>query len=435
MSRRRIVLLMACALALPGSPAQAEETRARAASDTGYAPGQVAGWDALVDGLRDLPTRMLARLPEPMRNDPQIQQEVGRLALQALASSAIYAIGSDGDNPVFLPQIGQVLNVGQPNADTSYRTARITPGGTYRIRGQRGSLRMVNVGQLGPGPGEQGAGAAHPGPTRVYHDINALHVDDQGRFDVILSPQRPAGYTGDWWELQPTTAKLLLRMVSSAWDKEEDPAISIERLDRPVGRSRTPAAELERRLRTLPVATAFMATMFVDHVEQLRREGYVNRLKMFDVSQIGGLAGQFYYEGAYDLADDEALIIEARVPGRCVYRSMILTNELYETTDWTNNQSSLNDAQARPDGDGILRVVVSARDPGVPNWLDTAGYARGAVQGRWTHCDAQPIPSVRKLALADVRKALPDDTPVVSAEERQRLIRERRHAYQQRPLW
>jgi hypothetical protein len=80
-------------------------------------------------------------------------------------------------------------------------------------------------------------------------------------------------------------------------------------------------------------------------------------------------------------------------------------------------------------------VVVSARDPGVPNWLDTAGYARGAVQGRWTHCDAQPIPSVRKLALADVRKALPDDTPVVSAEERQRLIRERRHAYQQRPLW
>jgi len=87
-------------------------------------------------------------------------------------------------------------------------------------------------------------------------------------------------------------------MVSSAWDKEEDPAISIERLDRPVGRSRTPAAELERRLRTLPVATAFMATMFVDHVEQLRREGYVNRLKMFDVSQIGGLAGQFYYEGA-----------------------------------------------------------------------------------------------------------------------------------------
>jgi len=121
---------------------------------------------------------------------PQIQQEVGRLALQALASSAIYAIGSDGDNPVFLPQIGQVLNVGQPNA-TPATARRASPRRHLPHPRATGSLRMVNVGQLGPGPGEQGAGAAHPGPTRVYHDINALHVDDQGRFDVILSPQRP----------------------------------------------------------------------------------------------------------------------------------------------------------------------------------------------------------------------------------------------------
>jgi hypothetical protein len=82
-----------------------------------------------------------------------------------------------------------------------------------------------------------------------------------------------------------------------------------------------------------------------------------------------------------------------------------------------------------------LRIVISARDPGIPNWLDTAGYAQGLVQGRWAECDSPPVPSVRKLALAELRKFLPADTPTVSHEERERIIRERRAAMQQRPLW
>ena len=46
----------------------------------------VPGWDALIEKLRDLPDRMLARLPEPLRSDPQIQQEAARVALEAIAS-------------------------------------------------------------------------------------------------------------------------------------------------------------------------------------------------------------------------------------------------------------------------------------------------------------------------------------------------------------
>ena len=47
----------------------------------------VAGWQELVDSLQTLPDRMLAKLPDDMANDPQIQQEIGRLALEALVSS------------------------------------------------------------------------------------------------------------------------------------------------------------------------------------------------------------------------------------------------------------------------------------------------------------------------------------------------------------
>lgn len=101
------------------------------------AESSIAGWDEFIESLRTLPDRMLSKLPPEKRSDPQLRQEVARLALESIASTTIEAIGGDGDCPAFLPSIGQLLNIGQPNADTIYRSARITPGGSYRIRGAR----------------------------------------------------------------------------------------------------------------------------------------------------------------------------------------------------------------------------------------------------------------------------------------------------------
>lgn len=414
------------ALALTGA-AQAEPTV------SGPAPPRVPAWENFVDGIRDLPTRMLAKLPVTMQHDPQVQQEIARLALASISMTAIDMIGSDGDHPAFVPVGNFAINVAEPNPDTIYRAARISPGGTYRIGGRRGNLRMVTLGQSGPLPVEPGF---VPGKgARAFHDMNSLKADRDGRYEVILSPERPTGYTGEWWKLEPGASRLSLRLVSSDWSKERDPTISIERLDRPVRRQRIDAAVLAQNLEMTAKLGSFMAIWFVDRVEQLRAEGYVNKLKMVDIANIGGLAGQVYYEGAYDLADDEALLVEVKAPTSCLYRSLILTNEIFETTDWLNSQSSLNGSQAKVDSDGILRIVVSAKDLGIPNWLDTAGHPRGAFQGRWTNCNAQPTPTVRKVPVTEVRGLLPAGTPAVTPEQRERIIRERRAAYQQRPLW
>ncbi|MBV1686774.1 DUF1214 domain-containing protein [Novosphingobium sp. G106] len=387
----------------------------------------VAGWQELVDSLQTLPDRMLAKLPDDMARDPQVQQEVARIALEALVSSGLSALAGDGDSPQFVPSLGQLLNIGQPNADTIYRSAKLSPGASYRLRGKRGTINHTVVSQVLPRN-------APNAKDRPHLPLSSLKVDADGRFDVLITAQRPDGYDGDWWPLDPAATGLASRMVSSDWSKEEPSTLAIERVDKPVGRPRATADDLEKRLRGLVPQTEFLALMFPDHVEQLRQEGYVNSLKVFDVG-FGALAGQFYYEGAFDLADDEALIIESPVPARCQYRSLILTNDVFETIDWYNNHSSLNDAQALPDPDGKLRIVVSARDPGVRNWLDTAGHRRGVVQGRWTECDSQPMPEVRKVKLADVAASLPADVARVTTEQRQELIRERRRAYLERPQW
>ena len=425
------LLAIGAALLPAGGPAKAA---APPSADGPTSAAAVPGWTDFLDGLRDLPERILARLPEAQRDDPQVRQEVGRLALSAVAAATIDALAADPDHPVFLPQINNYITTGQPNADTNYRTAKITPGGVYRLRGRRGSMNQVRVAEAGPRP-KQVEGAVNLGKPRPVHDLNALKVDAEGRYDVILSPTRPKGYAGDWWPLDPTSNMLLVRMVGSEWGQEVEPTLSIERLDSPTVRPRPPAATLEAHLRAIPAAAGFIAPLLVDRPQKLRAEGYVNRLNDVDLSQMGGLAGQFYYEGVYELRDDEALIVETKTPEHCAYRSLILTNEIYETTDWYNNQTSLNGVQAAADKDGVLRIVVSARDPGVPNWLDTAGYPTGVIQGRWLDCSSKPTPVVRKVALADVKRLLPADTPTVSAPEREKQLRDRRAALQQRPLW
>ena len=234
-----------------------------------------------------------------------------------------------------------------------------------------------------------------------------------------------------------STNKLWLRQVKGDWTHEEEPTVAIERLDIPWGgRPRRPGTVMESWLRRLPGALYYYSTIEIEHVEKLRKGGFLNdKMTYYDTTDVVGLEGQYYFECAYDLADDEALVIEAKIPPVCDYWSVMLTNEIFETTDWYNNHSALNDTQAKPDKDGVVRFVISTSDPGVPNWLDTAGYRTGQFQGRWYRSEGATLPTVRKVALRDVRKILPAETPTVTPQERDRLIRERRALLQQRRLW
>lgn len=185
---------------------------------------------------------MLAKLPLTMQQDPRIQQEVSRLALAAVSMSALDMLANDGDHPAFVPSGNLVLNVAEPNPDTIYRAARITPGGSYRLRGRRGHVRIASIVQAGPLPVEPGF-APGSGP-HTFHDLNALKSDREGRFEVMISPERPLGYSGDWWKLEAPTSRLVLRLVSSDWKSERDPSLSIERIDVPVRRPRAEPATL-----------------------------------------------------------------------------------------------------------------------------------------------------------------------------------------------
>ena len=87
------------------------------------------------------------------------------------------------------------------------------------------------------------------------------------------------------------------------------------------------------------------------------------------------------------------------------------------------------------DGDGWFRGVVSKQDPGVPNWLAKADYPWGILQARFYRANQYPEATVTKVPVADVRKHLPADTPVISAADRAAQLRIRREGAQLRRIW
>lgn len=40
-----------------------------------------------------------------------------------------------------------------------------------------------------------------------------------------------------------------------------------------------------------------------------------------------------------------------------------------------------------------MRIVIAARDPGMPNWIDTRGHLEGPMIFRWSRT-ALPVPDI-----------------------------------------
>jgi hypothetical protein len=107
------------------------------------------------------------------------------------------------------------------------------------------------------------------------------------------------------------------------------------------------------------------------------------------------------------------MIVTVPVAGKAVapYQGIQLGSLWYVSLDYVNHQTSLTADQARIDVDGMLRFVISERNPGVANWLELTGRSRGYVQLRWQRLtrDLQPGdgPTVRVVPFADLALALP----------------------------
>ena len=109
-------------------------------------------------------------------------------------------------------------------------------------------------------------------------------------------------------------------------------------------------------------------------------------------------------------------------------KSVLQATLWWETTDPMHHRTSINGHQATFDADGGFRAVVAHEDPGVPNWLDPAGWEVGIVLLRWYRATEEQRVQTRKVPLAELRRHLPLDTPHVTRDQRRAEIEARRRA-------
>lgn len=416
--KRAIVLALSAALIF--SSAYAEDTSTAAQE-----------WHGYVEPMMPIGERMAAKMQDPQ--DPLLRQELYRMLFMGLSSGYMAVYQADPEHPSFWPIWNTASNWFAPNPDDAYYATHIAGDGVYKISGYRGTVRIadfnIGSGELIP------YGRDKLGPVLADYDLDKLHIGKDGSFEVILSAERPAGYKGDWWKLDPRATYITVRQIAYDWLHEVDGRFTIDRLDRPASAHRQNADEIDAMLKQIPSFAENWTKLSLQWIENVRAKGMVNKVFVHDLNDVGGYSKQKYIEGLWEMGPDEAVIWETEVPKKCRYWNVEITDMLWSAIDYANRQSSLNGFTAKLDKDGKFRAVISATDPGVPNWLDSAGYAKGEFFGRWTDCSSTPTPIITKVKLAELRKYLPADTPVVTPEARDAAIRLRRKGAQLRRRW
>jgi len=103
-------------------------------------------------------------------------------------------------------------------------------------------------------------------------------------------------------------------------------------------------------------------------------------------------SGHRFAFGHFDLADDEALLVQFE-PADVPYWGLTINNYWFEVVDYGEEGSHLNNRTAHVEPDGQVRAVISMRRPSAPNWIDTRGHRVGALVFRWSRTDL-PLPSI-----------------------------------------
>ena len=417
---------LALALATQPLPAAAADPTGDLAKPAAVSTTALPDWKDYMASLGAIGDQVIGQSPQP--DNPQDRQDSWQMMFAQLARGFLDHAYADPDYPEFVPYFNIGLNVAAPDPDYIYYGTPIDGHGIYRLRGFMGTNRFTFL---------QFTGSDLTDPHGTVGMLEGYALNDfkaapDGSFELMLSAERPSGYTGNWRRLDPRSKSLFVRAAAYDWLHERDPAIGIERMDRPVVRPRPTATEIAGKLSALADFVKEDTLVWWRHMADLQRRQLWNRI---GVEPWGTFPGQVYLEGLYRIADDEALIIETDVPKNCRYWSFLVGDMQFRTVDWENHQSSLNGFQAKLDSDGKFRAVISRTDPGVPNWLDPGGYRQGVIQGRWNLCDSEPLPTTKLVKLSELRHFLPKDTPVVSAAQRDSELRDRHLGAQLRRKW
>ncbi|MCP9271383.1 DUF1214 domain-containing protein [Mycolicibacterium arenosum] len=315
-----------------------------------------------------------------------------RLAFSLLRVAVDAFVWNEKERPRFVDVISPFLKWGGDNSDAYYQLAPIDPTRTYRVTGNRGDAVYLSLTVYGgPDDGRYS--------DRIVGTINdrALEFDADGNFELTISPDPQQG---PWLKLEPDAVFALTRDYVNNRETARRSEWTITALDAPQRRDED-RADLTRRLRAARTWLHEQLAMLPVKVEP------ANEIhEPFPVPTVtyGWAAGDAAYAmGAYELTPDQALVVEGTSP-ECAFWNLCLWNPFLHTYDFTSERVTINGSEVTYEADGSWRVVISAEDPGHPNWVSTAGRGKGLIWLRWfLPADTPARPVCRVVGVAELR--------------------------------
>lgn len=379
-------------------------------------------WNGFIDTLAAGGAEVY-RASDPGRSAEE-QTQVTQAMTWALIAELQSLASIDRDHPRWVTLLNHEMRRFNSNADNTYEVAYIRGSGTYRIFGRRGTTRLMYL--------QVGTGTLGVGDLKRHAMLGNLNVDDceiaaDGTFEVILSAERPAGYTGAWMQLDPTRDDSFVwsRQVSYDWMNEIDGQLSIQRIDIPIAKKELSpdqyAANLVFTAQSVRDDMLAMLEVMDEQIDGVPVNQFADVSGSFGSA---GISGQAYTHGVIQLADDEAWVAECTVPADCTYWSVQLMDYAYSALDGMYAQTSVNGHTVVPDPDGVCRIVACATDTGAANWLDTLGHDRVQIRFRW-FAPTTPVITPKVVRIADLDRTLPANTARITPAERQELLRKR----------
>ncbi len=398
-------------------------------------PGQprlVSGqaWDDFCDSLKRAGRLVVGDgVPDSARDRAEGFRYLSRFLASGNAQCVTHG---DPDYPVFVRMIDYSTPWGLDNPDCLYHFAAIRGDYRYRISGNRGSANHIDI--------QANFGHFADGDISSWGTLSSIDGFDlvtgpDGSFELTLSPEgsdeNAAGENA--LKLESNAEFVLVRQYFNDWENERPAELYIERIDAPYPipppRTDQVAERLDRLARWFDKGGTLWETMSRGMLGMPPNTLVIH--KPDDAGERAGMSGQAYGMGNFRCEAGQAVILEVQLP-QCHHWSVGLANYYWEAIEYASRQSSINGHQAVVDTDGVFRAVISDVDPGVPNWLDTAGHRSGTLTARFLRADAAPVPSFRVVPNDDVLRELPENTPRIDPATRAEQLARRRWAVMRR---
>jgi hypothetical protein len=350
-------------------------------------PGRL--WDEFCEALKE--AGQVLRRPETPRDERTLAESYRHLLRMLRVGFENHFELADLEHPALTPMIGRMVQYEGCTSDARYLHGFIDGSATHRISGSRGEAPLIEFGVY---TGKMGM---HD-PSHLIASITeeSLEVGDDGRVDVVLSPDE---HPGNWIRTDAATRYVMVRQYAAEWSGLVSGRFEIERLGAvadaaPFGLDQI-RASLERSV-GFAVNTPRIWAEISDYWSDFAVNRFVPQLEADQVTDIAPPSGHHFSCGYFKLGPDDALVVSFR-PGKAEFWSLGLANYWYETIGYGCRESHLNSGTAVAEPDGRIRAVISRTRPpesaGIANWIDPKGHCEGTMVFRWSRA-TDPMPDI-----------------------------------------